>query len=378
MVKGMAMSNALAKQDGSIPAEMFPALPQASAPDALEAAIAATQAPPARTLSREQKAAIIVRLLSPEASEIPLSNLDTQHMVRLVRATAGLRFVDEATTLDVIREFLDEMDSLAIYFRPGLEGAMTSLSPHLTDDVTTVLTSNLPPDAPEDPWIEVAVLPTADLASLLASETPQVCAIVLSKLTSGKAADVLGELDPDLARSATLAASQAERIEERTVFDIGLSIASMSAKRGDQGGLAGDPVERVGAMLNFTGAAARNDLLETLEKADSALFEKVRKIMFTFADIPDRIEVTDISKLVRAVENGTLVTALAGGQKSDPEVVEFILANLSKRLSEQLSEDIRDAGDVKPKDADTAMNTVIQAIRDLEAAGEIILIQPED
>lgn len=100
--------------------------------------------------------------------------------------------------------------------------------------------------------------------------------------------------------------------------------------------------------------------------------------MFTFGDIPDRIEIKDVSKLVRAVDNATMATALSGAATSEKETVDFILSNLSKRPSEQLSEEIRELGEVKPKDADAAMNAVVQGIRDLETSGEIMLITPEE
>ncbi|MFT5001651.1 MAG: flagellar motor switch protein FliG, partial [Planctomycetota bacterium] len=70
--------------------------------------------------------------------------------------------------------------------------------------------------------------------------------------------------------------------------------------------------------------------------------------------------------------------ALAGGQISEKETVDFLFANLSKRLSEQLIEEVGEIGEVKAKDADRSMNAVVQGIRDLESAGELTLISPEE
>lgn len=330
------------------------------------------------SLSRDQKAAIIVRLLLANQGSFKLDGLEDTHQARLVRAMAGLSYVNEATTLAVIQEFLTEFGSLGLYFRPGLESALSSLKSHLADNVPALLNASSTSDAPLDPWDTIKTQEASALASVLAIETPHIIAIVLTKLPPGKAAEVLAELDMAVAHAATLVATKDITVTLETVAGIGQAIAQALTQAGDKGALAGDPTERVGAILNFAPGGAREDLLNGLESADRHLAEQVRKVMFTFTDIPDRIEIKDIPKLVRGVENDMLVTALAGAGTSGKDVVDFILTNLSKRLSEQLIEEIREVGEVKPKEADTAMNAIIQVARDLEQSGEIILIAPED
>ena len=54
------------------------------------------------------------------------------------------------------------------------------------------------------------------------------------------------------------------------------------------------------------------------------------------------------------------------------------LANMSQRMAAQLREDITDRGSVKPREAEEAMATIVAAIRDMEAAGELKLVAVED
>lgn len=51
---------------------------------------------------------------------------------------------------------------------------------------------------------------------------------------------------------------------------------------------------------------------------------------------------------------------------------------MSQRMAQQLREDVEDLGKVKGKDAEEAMSAVVGAIREMEAAGELILISDED
>lgn len=329
-------------------------------------------------LAPDQKAAVILRLLLKEADPKTFKSFSTHQMARIVKAMASLRYVNEATILEVIQQFLDEIQSIGLYFKPGLDGAMSILRDHLSDEVSDMLTSGRVIDEVEDPWVKITALDDKVLARILSRETPAASAVVLAKLPSGRAADTLGLLDPSVAQAVMMAAVKAGRIDPARVQDIGEAIATTAARLSDTGAFKGDPVARVGEILNFAPGATRNALLESLRAEDKNLAERLRKVMFTFADIPDRIEPKDVPKIARGVENATLITALAAGQTGEKKTVDFIMGNLSKRLSEQLTEEIREVGEVKQKEADGAMNEIIQAIRDLESSGEIFLTIAED
>jgi flagellar motor switch protein FliG len=357
---------------------------QSAKPDVLERAIAATTQAPIgdhknsrKGPNRDQKAAIIVRLLHSTTGESPFATLDTGLVTRLVHAMAGLTYVDEATILTVIQDFLTDIDSFGLYFQPGVEGAIATLGGLVTEDVTARLAYTPTIDQPDDPWVAIAAMEIDTIVGIISQETPQVGAIVLSKLSAVKAAEILAELTPELGQAIAQSALEIGRIGITAVNNIGRAITDAANATQDLGALPGDPVERVGAMLNFAPSLARESLLSGLEDTDAELADQVRKTMFTFRDIPDRIEIKDVPKVVRAVENEVIVTALAGGVISERDTVDFIYANLSKRLSEQLTEEVGDIGEVKPKDADRAMNALVQGIRDLENAGEITLITPE-
>jgi flagellar motor switch protein FliG len=71
------------------------------------------------------------------------------------------------------------------------------------------------------------------------------------------------------------------------------------------------------------------------------------------------------------------VTALAGAQAGElAPAAEFILANMSKRMAEAIREEMQEAGRVRPRDGEAAMTEVVNAIRRLQAAGEITLRRP--
>ena len=142
-----------------------------------------------------------------------------------------------------------------------------------------------------------------------------------------------------------------------------------------------DPETRVGAILNSSTSVIRDDMLTGLEEADQDFAARVRKAIFTFAHIPDRVIGTDVPKLTRDVDpenlRVALSAALAAGDPLAP-AAEFILTNMSKRMSAALREEIEEAGKVKTKDGEIAMTQVINTIRRLEADAVIALLNPDD
>ncbi|WP_297777763.1 FliG C-terminal domain-containing protein [uncultured Roseovarius sp.] len=88
---------------------------------------------------------------------------------------------------------------------------------------------------------------------------------------------------------------------------------------------------------------------------------------------------TDIPRITRELDQAILVTALAGAASGDvATVAEFILNNLGKRMAEAIREEMQERGRVRLRDAEEAMTAVVNAVRTLEAAGEISFVTPED
>jgi flagellar motor switch protein FliG len=119
-------------------------------------------------------------------------------------------------------------------------------------------------------------------------------------------------------------------------------------------------------------------VLNSLDTHDADFAGNVRKAIFIFAHIPARILPRDVPRIVREVEQPVLVRALAAQDEADAAAAEFILSNLSQRMSDGLREERNDLGKLRASDIEEAMTEVVSAIRRLEEAGEITLILPQD
>lgn len=329
-------------------------------------------------LTRRQKAAIIVRLLLKEGTRLRLDELPEAMQVELTHEMGALRMVDKATLNEVVAEFMAEVNELGAAFSGGLEGALTLLDGALSEQNLRKLRKQTGLTVQGDPWEMIARLAPADIAAIVQRESTEIAAVILSKLPVARSAEVLGKLPGDVARRITYAVSTTGTVDPETVRTIGQAIAAQVADEAPRA-FAEPPVSRIGAILNSSPAEIRDGVLNGLIEQDAALGAEVKKKIFTFADIPARIDPRDIPKVTRAVDQGVLVTALAATAAGDAaEAAEFVLANMSQRMATQLREDITDRGSVKPREAEAAMATIVAAIRDMEAAGELKLVAAEE
>jgi len=339
---------------------------------------AAAARAPGPALSRPQKAAVIVRLLLSEGIELSLADLPDEVQDELVLQMSRMRTVDHGTLASVASEFAAEVDAIGLSFRRGISGALGTLGSAISPVAADRFRRQLGAEAMGDPWERIAALSTEDLLPLVAAESTEIGAVVLSKLKVSKAADLLGRLPGPHARRITYAMSLTGAVRPEMVQRIGRTILDQIDAK-PVPAFTGGPVERVGAILNFSAAATRDDVLEGLDETDRDFADEVRKAIFTFANIPERIDARDVAKIVRAVGQPVLITALqAGAQGGRERPGEFILANMSQRMAAQLREEMANLGKVKDREGEEAMSAVVAAIRELEAAGEIFLIAGED
>lgn len=328
-------------------------------------------------LSRRAKAAIVVRLLLNEGADIPLEELPEELQAHLTKAMGSMRVVDRDTLQEVVAEFAHEVERIGLSFPGGMAGALDALDGKISPLTAARLRKEAGVREAGDPWARLREMGADMLLPIMESESIEIAAVMLSKLDVAKSAELLGKLPGPRARQITYAVSKTGAVSPDAVERIGLSLASQLASRPisafDDG-----PVERVGAILNSTTSMTRDDMLAGLDESDEGFANAVRKAIFTFANIPARIAPRDIPRIMRDIDQGDLVTALAGAPAMGMEAsVTFVLENMSGRMADQLREEVTEAGTPKQADTDAAMSSIVSAIRALEAAGELMLVNEE-
>lgn len=329
-------------------------------------------------LSRRQKAAIVVRFLINEGADIPLTDLPEPLQESLTTQMGSMRYVDRQTLADVVAEFASELEALGLTFPRGVAGALSALDGRISPQTAARLRKEAGVRQFGEPWEQVCAAKPEQLLPILKSESAEVAAVMLSKLDVARAAELLGLLSGPAARQIAFEMSRTGAVTPDAVDRIGLSLAAQLHDRPETAFDDG-PVERVGAILNYSPAATRDDVLTGLDETDQDFASLVRKAIFTFVHISERLDPVDVPKLTREVDQTVLVTALKAASDGDlAPVADFILDNMSKRMAEAIREEMQEMGKIKAKDGEDAMTEVVNTIRTLDAGGEITLIMADE
>lgn len=329
------------------------------------------------SLTPRQKAAVIVRLLLDDDEQVPLSALNGNMQALLTQEMAAMQVIDRGTRDAVIGEFCESLERIGVTFPGDLDATLDLLGERLSGDTTDRLRRVAALSGRGDPWDRVGALPVDQLIALASGEAVEIAALMLSKLPVGKASEVFAGLPRDRARAVALAMSMTSEVTRPALHRIGL-VLLQAADDLPRPAIDAPAVERVGAILNFASTDLRNAVLDGLDQDDAQFAGGVRRAIFTFRLIPVRIASRDIPRITREVENAVLIRALAGARGDDAAAAEFILSNLPQRLAETLRGDIESAGQIRPRDAETAMSEVVAAIRQLVDAGELAFVPPPD
>ncbi len=331
-------------------------------------------------MTRSRKAALIVQMMLADGQKLALDSLPEEHQLRLTHEVAALRMVDKATIAAVAEEFVQELSEVGLALPGGPAAAVSALDGQISPTAMARFREETGSAATGDPWPRLIEMEADELMQIMEAECTEVCAVVLSKLPVGKAAELLGRLPGDKARRIAYGVSQTGDIAPTAVQRIGGALAEtyVSDKVTAFPAPAG---ARVGAILNSTKSETREDVLEGLGEEDPNFAQEVRKNIFTFPDIALRLQPTDVAKVIRLVENDEFVIALAYGNavgEASAESVTFMLENISKRMASQLEEEMAEQTKIKAAVGEAAQNALISALRDCAERGEITLIDPDE
>ncbi|WP_083445150.1 flagellar motor switch protein FliG [Ruegeria sp. 6PALISEP08] len=331
-----------------------------------------------RALTNRQKAAVVVRFLLNEGADLPLEELPDDLQEKLTHQLGEMGLVDRVTLDSVAQEFSDALDNIGLALPHGLAGALDAVNGKIAPKTAARLRKVAGVRQIGDPWQRLRDIPVEDLAAMAQAESTEVAAVMLSKMDTAQAAQMLGHMPGPVARRITFAVSKTANVTPEAVERIGWSLAAQLDQRPAQAFDDG-PGARVGAILNQSAAATRDDLLSALDEDDADFADLVRRSIFTFAHVSTRITPRDVPVILREVEQPVLVTALAGAAADDDKAsVEFLLSNISSRMADNLREEMGERGRVRQSEAEDAMTQVVGAIRMLVDTGTIALIENDE
>ena len=307
--------------------------------------------------------------LGPERSAEIFKHLKEEEIEQLTLEIANIRTVTQRKRKKGPRGVLPDMSCPGIYRRgrhqlcqgdPG-----KALGTQKALDVINKLTVSLQ----VRPFEFVRKADPAQLLNFIQKEHPQTIALILAYLKPQQAAAVLASLPQDKQADVARRIAVMDRTSPEIIKEVERILEKNLSSLVTEDFTAAGGVQAIVNILNTVDRGTEKYIMETLEIEDTDLAEEIRKRMFVFEDILT-LDNRSIQRFLREVDNNLLAVALKGATE---EVQKVIYSNMSKRLAEMIREDIEYMGPVRLKDVEEAQQKIVNIIRKLEDAGEIII-----
>ena len=322
-----------------------------------------------RKLTGRQKAAVLLISLGPELSAKVMKQLSEEDIEKITYEIANMDVVDAETQQEVLREFLELHEVQYYLLKGGVEYAKQVLEKSLGPAKANEYIRKLTAATKKYPFSSLRKTDPKHLVNFIGNEHPQTIALILSYLDPEQAAMVLSELPQDVQaeiakRIAKMETTSPEIIKEvETVLE-----RKLSTFVGERFTFAGG-IQTVVDILNRVDRGTERTIIETLEQDDPELADEIRNRLFVFEDI-NILDDTAIRRVLREVDMKDLAKALKG---ASDELLNRILRNMSKRAGEMLQEEMEFLGPVRLREVEEAQQSIVQIIRRLDEAGEIII-----
>jgi len=319
--------------------------------------------------SGKQKAAILLISLGSEKSAKIFSHLQDDEIEELTLEIANMQRVSTEEKEEILEEFYEICLAQDFISEGGISYAKDVLEKAMGSQKALEIINKLTASLQVRPFDFVRRTDASQLLNFIQNEHPQTLALILSYLNPNQAASILSALPQekqvDVAqRIAIMDRTSPEVIKEvEQVLERKLS-SMMTQDYASTGG-----IQAIVEILLSVDRGTEKFIMETLEIQKADLAEEIRKRMFVFEDIVN-LDSVSIQRFIREIDNSDLSVAL---KASTDEVKEVIYANMSKRMAEMLAEDMEFMGPVRLRDVEEAQQKIVNVIRKLEEAGEIII-----
>ncbi len=319
-------------------------------------------------LDGAEKAAVILLALGEEQAR--LWELMDDEEIRIVsQAMVGLGNVTASAVEKLIVEFVGNMSSTGSIMG-SVDQAQRLLSSFLPEEKVDQIMEELRGPAGRTMWDKLGNVNEVVLANYLKNEYPQTVAVVLSKVKTEHAANVLAALPEDFALEVVMRMLRMEPVQREIVDKIEETLRtefmSNLARTSKQ-----DSHEMMADIFNHFDRQTENRFLASLEERNRDAAEKIRSLMFVFEDLA-KLDPSGVQTLLRAVNKDQLGLALKGASDS---LRDLFFSNMSERAAKILREDMASMGPVRLKDVDGAQQAMVNLAKDLAAKGEILIAE---
>lgn len=320
-------------------------------------------------LTGREKAAVLLISLGPDKSAKIFKHLQDDEIEELTLEIANMRKIQSEEKDDVLEEFYQVCLAQNFISEGGINYAKEVLEKAMGSNKALEIINKLTASLQVRPFDFVRKADANQLLNFIQNEHPQTIALILSYLGANQSGQILSALPQEKQADVAQRIATMDRTSPEIIKEVEHVLERKLSSMVTQDYTSTGGVQTIVDILNSVDRGTEKFIMETLEIQDAELAEDIKKRMFVFEDIIT-LDSVSVQRFIREVENNELAVALKG---STEEVKDMIFANMSKRMAEMIKEDMEFMGPIRLRDVEEAQQKIVNIIRKLEEAGEIIL-----
>jgi flagellar motor switch protein FliG len=320
-------------------------------------------------LSGVRKSAILLLSLSEEQAAEILKRLPPEAVEEVSREIAGIREISVDTRKEIFGEFYNLALANSYLSEGGLEYAKGLIRKSLNSADADRIIKQVTQQVQTTPFSFLQKAESENLLTFIQDEHPQTIALILAHLPSQKASEILVGLPSQKQIEVVKRVANMEQTNPEVIKEVERGLEHRLSDIVSQTFEKAGGVDTVAEILNLADRSTEKGIMEGLEAEDPDLVEQIRRLMFVFEDI---LLVNDkgIQSVLKEVDNEELALAL---KTASEDLKQKIFKNMSERAAQLIQEDMQYMGPVRVSDVESAQQKIVDIVRRLEDAGEIII-----
>ncbi|MBA1333851.1 MAG: Flagellar motor switch protein FliG [Firmicutes bacterium] len=320
-------------------------------------------------LSGREKAAVLLITLGPENSAKVFKHLTEEEIEEITLEIANMRKVTPELKNKVMEDFYQICVAQEYISEGGIDYAKDILEKALGSQKALDIINRLTSYLQVRPFDFVRKADPNQILNFIQNEHPQTISLILAYLNPQQSAVILSALPQEKQAEVAKRIAIMDRTSPEIIKEVERVLEKKISSMVTHDYTSAGGIQAIVDILNSVDRGTEKNIMETLEIEDTELAEEIKKRMFVFEDIIT-LDNRSIQRFLREVENDVLAIALKG---ANDEVASVIMSNMSKRLSEMIKEDMEFMGPVRLRDVEEAQQKIVNIIRKLEDAGEIVI-----
>ncbi|MEE2924793.1 MAG: flagellar motor switch protein FliG [bacterium] len=322
-----------------------------------------------KELSARSKIAIFLMFLGADLSRDVVKMLTEEEMEAIAVEIARIRKVDQEDRDQVVEDFYNMLKAQEFITQGGVSAARDFLTGAVGDEMAENIISKLTSSLEVQPFDLIRAADPEHLKNFISGEHPQTIALILAYLQSDKAAMILSSFSPEVQVEAAKRLAQMDRTSPEIVRDVEAILEKKLSTVASSDYTSVGGVEALVDIINNVDRGTEKAIIENLEIQNPDLAEEIKKRMFVFEDL-NTLDDRGMQRVLKEVDSKDLGLALKG---ASDDVKGKFLKNMSKRASQMLQDEMAFMGPVRIKDVEEAQQKIVNVVRGLEEAGELVL-----